>query len=254
MRSSDATVCRLFFTRWWISRIVASLVMSSCSWCRNSVTSRTSTMAPTRSPRWRIGMVRSVTVTPRASMSVRHGARPVTTSGSDSSTTSLPVSSPVVTSASDSPSSSPSNPMRLKRRETVRAGEGHDAVDVEADQTVGCAGRPATRTGWRAEVGEVAARDHREQVVGALVEGELLAARRARLAQVAVPGEHGDRRRRSSPRRSGSAGAAPARRAPGWASPRTSRARRCRRSCAVSNASVTCARHSGLISWPTKSR
>ena len=113
MRSSDATVCRLFFTRWWISRIVASLVMSSCSWWRSSVTSRLSTIAPIRSPRWRIGIARSDTVTPRASMSVRHGARPVTTSGSDSSTTSLPLSSRVVTSASDSPSSSSSKPMRL---------------------------------------------------------------------------------------------------------------------------------------------
>ena len=89
IRSSDATVCRLFFTRWWISRIVASLVSNSCSWCRSSVTSRHSTMAPTRSPRSRIGIDRSDTVTPRASMSVRHGARPVTTSGSDSSTVQL---------------------------------------------------------------------------------------------------------------------------------------------------------------------
>ena len=64
MRSSDATVCRLFFTRWWISRIVASLVMSSCSWWRSSVTSRLSTIAPIRSPRWRIGIARSDTVTP----------------------------------------------------------------------------------------------------------------------------------------------------------------------------------------------
>jgi hypothetical protein len=58
-------------------------------------------------------MARSDTVTPRASMSVRQGARPVTTSGSDSSMTSLPCSSPVVTSASDSPSSSPAKPIRL---------------------------------------------------------------------------------------------------------------------------------------------
>ena len=40
-RSSAATVCRLFFTRWWISRIVASLVTSSRSRRRRSVTSRT---------------------------------------------------------------------------------------------------------------------------------------------------------------------------------------------------------------------
>ena len=46
-RSSAATVCRLFFTRWWISRIVASLVSSSRSRRRSSVTSRTSTSAPT---------------------------------------------------------------------------------------------------------------------------------------------------------------------------------------------------------------
>ena len=47
-RSSAATVCRLFFTRWWISRIVASLVMSSRSRRRSSLTSRSSTSAPSR--------------------------------------------------------------------------------------------------------------------------------------------------------------------------------------------------------------
>ena len=45
-RSSAATVCRLFFTRWWISRIVASLVTSSRSRRRRSVTSRSRTSAP----------------------------------------------------------------------------------------------------------------------------------------------------------------------------------------------------------------
>ena len=39
-RSSAATVCRLFLTRWWISRIVASLVISWRSRRRTSVTSR----------------------------------------------------------------------------------------------------------------------------------------------------------------------------------------------------------------------
>ena len=58
--------------------------------------------------------MRSDTVTPRASTSVRHGALPVTTSGSDSSTTTRPAMSSVVTSASDSPSSSPAKPIRLK--------------------------------------------------------------------------------------------------------------------------------------------
>ena len=49
-RSSAATVCRLFLTRWWISRIVASLVISSRSRRRSSLTSRSSTMAPMRRP------------------------------------------------------------------------------------------------------------------------------------------------------------------------------------------------------------
>ena len=45
-RSSDAIVCRLFFTRWWISRIVASFESSMRSRRRRSVTSRSSTSAP----------------------------------------------------------------------------------------------------------------------------------------------------------------------------------------------------------------
>ena len=58
-------------------------------------------------------MARIVPVTPRASMSVRQGARPVTTTGSDSSTWRDGGTSRVVTSARDSPSSSSSNPIRL---------------------------------------------------------------------------------------------------------------------------------------------
>ena len=45
-RSSDEIVCRLFFTRWWISRIVASLLSSNRSRLRSSVTSRTSRSPP----------------------------------------------------------------------------------------------------------------------------------------------------------------------------------------------------------------
>ena len=54
-RSSDEIVCRLFFTRWWISRIVASLETSWRSRRRSSVTSRTSTMAPVANPDSRSG-------------------------------------------------------------------------------------------------------------------------------------------------------------------------------------------------------
>ena len=60
------------------------------------------------------------------------------------------------------------------------------------------AGRRATRSRRCAGVGEVPVRDHREQVVGAVVERELLPARRARLTQVGVAGDHGDRASRSS--------------------------------------------------------
>ena len=47
MRSSEAMVCRLFLTRWWTSRIVASLTVSSRSRRRASVRSstRTSTLS-----------------------------------------------------------------------------------------------------------------------------------------------------------------------------------------------------------------
>ena len=46
-RSSAAIVWRLFFTRWWISRIVASFDSSIRSRRRRSVTSRSSTSTPT---------------------------------------------------------------------------------------------------------------------------------------------------------------------------------------------------------------
>ena len=45
-RSSEEMVCRLFFTRWWISRIVASLLSSRRSRLRTSVTSRSSSTPP----------------------------------------------------------------------------------------------------------------------------------------------------------------------------------------------------------------
>src|SRR5262249_15509224 len=76
-RSSAATVCRLFFTRWWISRIVASLVISSRSRCRSSVTSRTSTRAPVRMPFTTSGRDLSWTTEPLPSISVSRGERPL---------------------------------------------------------------------------------------------------------------------------------------------------------------------------------
>ena len=71
-RSSDEIVCRLFFTRWWISRIVASLDSSSRSRRRSSEMSRSSTTAPLAAPRSSSGMHRISTTTslPRDSSSV----------------------------------------------------------------------------------------------------------------------------------------------------------------------------------------
>ena len=63
-RSSEEIVCRLFFTRWWISRMVASLDNSSRSRRRSSLMSRMSTTAPVASPRSRRGMQLMTTVTP----------------------------------------------------------------------------------------------------------------------------------------------------------------------------------------------
>ena len=48
--SSDEMVCKLFFTRWWISRMVVSLDTNWRSRRRSSVTSRTRTMAPVATP------------------------------------------------------------------------------------------------------------------------------------------------------------------------------------------------------------
>ena len=61
-RSRAATVWRLFFTRWWISRMVASLVTSSRSRRRRSVTSRSSTSPPVCSPVGLSGIERRISV------------------------------------------------------------------------------------------------------------------------------------------------------------------------------------------------
>ena len=112
-RSSAATVWRLFFTRWWISRIVASLVSSSCSRRRSSETSRTRSIAPVLTPAFVIGMARIVTVALAVSTSVRHDARPMTTTASDSSTCWAPPAARSATIfASTSPMTSPMCPIR----------------------------------------------------------------------------------------------------------------------------------------------
>ena len=60
-RSSEEMVCRLFLTRWWTSRMAASLDSSSRSRRRSSLTSRMSTSAPVTLPLSRSGMQRNTT-------------------------------------------------------------------------------------------------------------------------------------------------------------------------------------------------
>ena len=61
-RSSDEIVWRLFFTRWWISRMVASLESSRRSRRRSSEMSRSSTSEPVTVPCSSSGMNRMSTV------------------------------------------------------------------------------------------------------------------------------------------------------------------------------------------------
>jgi len=86
MRSSAETVWRLFFTRWWISRMVASLLSRTCSRRRISVTSRTSMTAPARRPSHRSGIERRARYTPPTSTSVSQAWRPMSTTAMVSST------------------------------------------------------------------------------------------------------------------------------------------------------------------------
>ena len=86
-RSSAAMVCRLFFTRWWISRMVASLEISIRSRRRRSVTSRSSTHTP-RPPARRSSSgiaCTSTDVSPRSISSVTGRRARIATSTASSS-------------------------------------------------------------------------------------------------------------------------------------------------------------------------
>ena len=114
-RSRAATVCRLFFTRWWISRIVASLHSRARSRRRRSVTSRTSTSAPAASPRGRSGSARTSIDAPRARTSIRSECLPASAPSmraAISAASNGSATSSRVASASDSPTRSLAWPIR----------------------------------------------------------------------------------------------------------------------------------------------
>ena len=149
-----------------------------------------------RLPWSRSGMVLSDTVIPRASRSARQGARPVTTSGRDSSNTPLTGKDARGHLDEGFPLEFVVEPHPVEGRECIGAREGRDAIDVEPDQPVRGARRTTAGCGRRREIGEVRRGDHPEQVVGAVVERDLLARRCPGLAEVGVAREdtHDDRR------------------------------------------------------------
>ena len=95
---SDEIVCRLFFTRWWISRMVASLESRSRSRWRTSVTSRNSTTAPDTPCESSIGIV---------------FIKMMTSPRSTSTVTGLPTANASRIGASSSPRSPSRMPSRL---------------------------------------------------------------------------------------------------------------------------------------------
>ena len=216
-RSSAATVCRLFFTRWWISRMVASLVISSRSRRRTSVMSRTSTSAPIGTPaghqRQRPGEHGRA-----ARLDLLAGRRLAAQRGRIRSAASPPSSgssaSRLVSAARSSPTRWAASPSRRYADCAFGAGVGDLAAGVQPDQPVadpGRAGRLARVPGRR----EGAVGHHLGQVVGGGQVVQLQLAGGTRGGQVGVPADHRDH--------------APARRRPAAApgSPRAGRA--CRR-------------------------
>ena len=194
-RSSAATVCRLFFTRWWISRIVASLDSSAWSRRRRSVTSRTSTSAPAASPRGRSGSARTSIAAPRAPTSMRSECRPasaVSMRAAISAASKGSSTRPRVTCGQRQPDQVAGQAHPVVRRERVGAGVGDEAHRVEPDQPVARARARVRADDDRRAGRERAVGDHLAQVGRAAEIGDLQRAGDPRHGQVGVPGEHRD--------------------------------------------------------------
>ncbi len=211
-------------------------------------------MAPMRCPSATSGIVRRVTVTPPDSMSVRHGARPVTTSGNDSSTCSArPVSRVVVTVASDSPSSSPTKPMRLKALSPL--GLAKVTTPSRSSRRRPSEARGAPRRGPlgapRSGKSPAAIMRNRSLAHSLKVSSCRLGMRASLKLVWRVMMAIGCSLTRAPSR--------PGRRTTGTARTRVGvssyqSGAEVSTIAAVSKACVTCRRHSGLTSWPTKSR
>ena len=206
-RSNDEMVCRLFFTRWWISRIVASLVSSRRSRLRTSVTSRSSSTPPVTvacpAAPDRIGMHRVSRVTSSVwSNSSITGAMRVERPAHRG------VVEPELGEAQ--PDGVGADADAVQRRHGVRRGVAHPGVLVEHHHAVADARRGAG-VADRAAVGERALGDHRREPLEDADVGALQLAGQTAGAARPLAGQHGDRAgRRSAPGWPSSAPARPA--------------------------------------------
>ena len=199
-RSSAATVCRLFFTRWWISRIVASLLSSWASRRRSSVTSRTRTSAPCSAPD-SSGMARSTTTTPSTSSSSSCGSRCRVAASTPRRSGELRADpQPGVDVAQPLPGQVAGVPEPPVGGDGVGARVGDEAGLVEAEHPVADPGGLEGRDVALGGNGKRALADHQRQVVGAAEVGHLERARPPGRHQVRVADEHGDRPSRSPAR------------------------------------------------------
>ena len=163
-RSIAATVCRLFLTRWWISRIVASLPMRARSRRRRSVTSWRNTMAPVRTPSRTRGMPRSRTTAVAFSTS----ARPADATGRHGRQRLVHGSVAVGEAHGELRERRADDvggqPETAQRAHGVGAGVGHGALRIEPHDAVADA-RGLGRVGAGLGDGEAPVDDHGEQVV-----------------------------------------------------------------------------------------
>lgn len=163
--SSAATVCRLFFTRRWISRIVASLVMSPRSRRRAFDTSRHSRTAPSRCPCSVSGTARSDSATPGLDVGPPRRAPHEHERHRLAGRALLQRSA--VTSTSERPTSLPSAPEPAGST-TGRWGRRGPRPPKSRTSPSPTRGAPRRGPVGASVAGNLAARDHPEDLVGGL--------------------------------------------------------------------------------------
>ena len=176
-RSNAATVCRLFFTRWWISRMVASFETSSRSRTRSSVTSRSSTIEPAGRLSCTSGMTRRSSAAVAFSTSDSPWA-PTASSPRAPRSVGWSPTRPAVTADRSAPTRSPTSPRSAVGGHGIGAGVGHEAVRVGADEPVADPQRVG-EVGSSARRRELPVVDHLDEVGRGLPIGRLQRARQS---------------------------------------------------------------------------